>query len=470
MIARKNLSCASKFGCALAKFGCALAGVASKATVGEVKPLDLATRANDGTRRSSRQLAYARSHDFVLNGILDPSRSPINAVMIMGQSRRSRRTPSMRHSLNGKTASEFTFSSKGDFYEQIHSDNSIREIKQPKPLPSPNSDFYEFAETLPAEELAVLKQVRAFMEKNVAPIITKYWVEDAFPFQLIPALKELNIGGVGIEGYGCRGGSQLLVGLLAMELARFDASIATFVGVHTGLAMGSIYLGGSEEQKQKWLPPMARWEKIGCFGFRQSGEGRPGRRGRRWKEDSQRDGALDRGRRAIAACEAARCRYRPGRPSIGRSTHECVGCPRRVRRRRRIVGRARWTAGAGGGAGRDPAGTLRRTPDCARAEGTPAGAPLPLFRQGQHGGRRQEFRHTGKWAPAHEWVCHLARLGGPTYHVASPATEQVAGASPVVLVLFHRAAQLAINSRAESMSLERTQSRVSACIQRHILR
>src|SRR3984893_13598096 len=104
------------------------------------------------------------------------------------------------------------------------------------------------------------------MEKNVAPIITKYWVEDSFPFELIPAIKELNIGGVGMEGYGCRGGSPLLVGLLAMELARFDASIATFVGVHTGLAMGSIYMGGSEEQKQKWLPPMARWEKIGCFG------------------------------------------------------------------------------------------------------------------------------------------------------------------------------------------------------------
>jgi alkylation response protein AidB-like acyl-CoA dehydrogenase len=138
---------------------------------------------------------------------------------------------------------------------------------QSKSPPTPNSDFYEFAETLPAEELAVLQQVRAFMEKNVAPIITKYWVEDAFPFEIIPALKELNIGGVGIQGYGCRGGSPLLVGLLAMELARFDASIATFVGVHTGLAMGSIYLGGSEAQKQKWLPPMARWEKIGCFGL-----------------------------------------------------------------------------------------------------------------------------------------------------------------------------------------------------------
>src|SRR5579871_917640 len=143
----------------------------------------------------------------------------------------------------------------------------LNEVKQPKPLPSPKSDFYELAETLPAEELAVLKQVRAFMEKNVAPILTKYWVEDAFPFEILPAIKELNIGGVAMNGYGCRGGSPLLVGLLAMELARFDASIATFVGVHTGLAMGSIYLGGSEEQKQKWLPPMARWEKIGCFGL-----------------------------------------------------------------------------------------------------------------------------------------------------------------------------------------------------------
>src|SRR6201996_6248372 len=143
-------------------------------------------------------------------------------------------------------------------------------ITMPKaapPLPAPNVDFYELAETLPAEEQAVLKQVRTFMETKVAPIITKYWVEDAFPFELLPAIKELNIGGVAMKGYGCRGGSVLLFGLIAMEIARFDVSIATFFGVHVGLAMGSIYLGGSEEQKQKWLPPMARWEKIGCFGL-----------------------------------------------------------------------------------------------------------------------------------------------------------------------------------------------------------
>jgi alkylation response protein AidB-like acyl-CoA dehydrogenase len=139
--------------------------------------------------------------------------------------------------------------------------------KPQKPLPAPNSDFYELVETLPAEELAVVKQVRTFMETKVAPIITKYWIEDSFPFELVPALKALNLGGVGLQGYGCRGGSGLLAGLVAMEMARVDTSIATFFGVHSGLAMSSIYFGGSEEQKKKWLPPMARFEKIGCFGL-----------------------------------------------------------------------------------------------------------------------------------------------------------------------------------------------------------
>ena len=65
---------------------------------------------------------------------------------------------------------------------------AVKEVRQPKPLPAPNSDFYHLAETLSADELAVLKKVRAFMETKVAPIINKYWVEDAFPFELIPAM------------------------------------------------------------------------------------------------------------------------------------------------------------------------------------------------------------------------------------------------------------------------------------------
>src|SRR5271169_7243561 len=137
----------------------------------------------------------------------------------------------------------------------------------PKPLPAPNSDFYQLVDVLTAEERAIVKKVRDYMETKVQPIINKYWADDAFPFELLPSFKELKLGGLGFQGYECAGGSQKLFGLVAMELARTDASFCTFFGVHSGLAMGSIYLDGSEEQKQKWLPPMARWEKIGCFGL-----------------------------------------------------------------------------------------------------------------------------------------------------------------------------------------------------------
>jgi len=137
----------------------------------------------------------------------------------------------------------------------------------PKTDAVPVSDFYEITETLAADELATLKLVRSFMETKVSPIINKYWAKDEFPFELLPEFKTLGIGGLGLEGYGCRGGSQQFFGFMVMELARTDPSFATFFGVHDGLAMGSIYLDGSEEQKQKWLPPMARMEKIGCFGL-----------------------------------------------------------------------------------------------------------------------------------------------------------------------------------------------------------
>jgi len=77
--------------------------------------------------------------------------------------------------------------------------------KELKPLPPPNSDFYEFAADLPADELAIVKKVRAYMETNVAPIINKYWAEDSFPFELLPSFKELNIAGLGMHGYECPG-------------------------------------------------------------------------------------------------------------------------------------------------------------------------------------------------------------------------------------------------------------------------
>src|SRR5689334_24834579 len=144
---------------------------------------------------------------------------------------------------------------------------AAKAAKPHKPLPAPNSDFYYLYETLPAEELAIVKRVREFMETKVAPVITDYWVRDQFPFDLLPEVKKLGIGGLAMKGYGCAGGSLALLGFVQMESARIDPSFATFFGVHVGLAMGSIHIDGSEEQKQKWLPPMARFEKVGCFGL-----------------------------------------------------------------------------------------------------------------------------------------------------------------------------------------------------------
>ena len=94
----------------------------------------------------------------------------------------------------------------------------------PKRLPVPNSDFYQLTDVLTDGERAIVRKVRTYMETKVQPIINKYWSDDAFPFELLPSFKELQLGGLGFEGYGCAGGSQKLFGLVAMELARVDAS------------------------------------------------------------------------------------------------------------------------------------------------------------------------------------------------------------------------------------------------------
>src|SRR5205085_12574034 len=83
----------------------------------------------------------------------------------------------------------------------------------------------------------------------------------------------LGLAGADIHGYGCPGMSSLASGLIALELARGDASVCTFFGVHSGLAMHSFSLLGSEEQKQRWLPPMARMEKIGAFALTEPSHG-----------------------------------------------------------------------------------------------------------------------------------------------------------------------------------------------------
>jgi glutaryl-CoA dehydrogenase len=132
---------------------------------------------------------------------------------------------------------------------------------------APDSDFYSLELLLDPAGRQKLQQVREFMEKEIEPVINRYWTREEFPREVIPGVAQLGIVGLAYDGYGCAGGGNLLDGMVAMELARVDSSIATFFGVHSGLAMGSIYLCGSDEQKQRWLPEMARLEKIGAFGL-----------------------------------------------------------------------------------------------------------------------------------------------------------------------------------------------------------
>ena len=144
----------------------------------------------------------------------------------------------------------------------INSGSSKKKTKPPV-----NGDFYDLGSTLSDVEKEIILKVRTFMETEIKPIANEYWNKAHFPMHIIPKMAELNIAGLNYSGYGCPNHSALLEGFIAMEMARIDPSIATFFGVHSGLAMGSIYLCGSEEQKQKWLPPMQRMEIIGAFGL-----------------------------------------------------------------------------------------------------------------------------------------------------------------------------------------------------------
>ncbi len=135
------------------------------------------------------------------------------------------------------------------------------------------TDYYLLEELLTDEEREIRDKVRAFADREVIPIINDYWDKAQFPFELVPKVAELNIAGSTIQGYGCPGMSHVAAGLVAVEMARGDGSLNTFFGVHSGLAMGTIEICGSEEQKEKWLPPMARMEKIGAFGLTEAKHG-----------------------------------------------------------------------------------------------------------------------------------------------------------------------------------------------------
>jgi Acyl-CoA dehydrogenase, N-terminal domain/Acyl-CoA dehydrogenase, middle domain len=119
----------------------------------------------------------------------------------------------------------------------------------------------------------VLRGVRLFVDDEVLPVIGGHWERAEMPWPLIRRLGELGIVGEDIHGYACPGLDPISSGLVHMELNRGDGSLGTFLGVQAGLAMKSIAMLGSEEQKQRWLPEMARLEKLGAFALTEPDHG-----------------------------------------------------------------------------------------------------------------------------------------------------------------------------------------------------
>lgn len=138
---------------------------------------------------------------------------------------------------------------------------------------SQGTDFFSMDDLLTAEERAIRDRVRAFADQELIPVANEYWERAEFPARLLKPYAALGVAGGAIKGYGCPGMSPVAEGLVALELARGDGSFSTFNSVHSGLVMTSIGLLGSDEQKQRWLPAMARCDKLGAFALTEPDHG-----------------------------------------------------------------------------------------------------------------------------------------------------------------------------------------------------
>ncbi|HEU5378465.1 MAG TPA: acyl-CoA dehydrogenase family protein [Ktedonobacteraceae bacterium] len=137
----------------------------------------------------------------------------------------------------------------------------------------PATDLYNIDHLLSEEERMVRDTVRKFVQERVLPIIGGHFEAGTFPRELIPELAEMGLLGMHLEGYGCAGLSAVSYGLVCQELEAGDSGLRSFVSVQGSLAMFPIWKFGAEEQKQHWLPKMARGEVIGCFGLTEPDSG-----------------------------------------------------------------------------------------------------------------------------------------------------------------------------------------------------
>ncbi len=129
-------------------------------------------------------------------------------------------------------------------------------------------DYFDLSELLSQEEIMMRDTIRQFVDDEVIPIIEKYYSEGTFPVHLVKKMGELGLFGLNLpQKYGCAELNNVAYGIVMQELERGDSGIRSFVSVQSGLVMYPIYIFGSEEQKEFWLPKLASGEKIGCFGL-----------------------------------------------------------------------------------------------------------------------------------------------------------------------------------------------------------
>jgi glutaryl-CoA dehydrogenase len=129
------------------------------------------------------------------------------------------------------------------------------------------ADLFGYQSVLTDDEAKIVTTVREFLREEVAPRANEFWEKGESPVHLLPRLAELDIVGLGYDFDGRTPARKVLTGWLGLEFSRVDPSTGTMFSVHSGLAMSSIAILGSDEQKNRWLPPMRRMEKIGAFGL-----------------------------------------------------------------------------------------------------------------------------------------------------------------------------------------------------------
>lgn len=157
----------------------------------------------------------------------------------------------------------------------------VTQVEQQATAPALEADFFGFQSRLTAEEQDAAVRIRDFFRREVRPIADSFWARAEFPYEIIRPLAALGVMGAFVPEVRQFENSAVYRGWVAMEMARVDASIATFVGVQSGLVMGSLQVGGSPEQRAEWMPQLASAELIGAFGLTEPLSGSDSARGLR---------------------------------------------------------------------------------------------------------------------------------------------------------------------------------------------